>query len=243
MSSSRPELRLAWASHDAMRYACTHWHYSRCVPSGKLVRVGAWEGGKFIGVVIFGRGANRALSGKFGLTQTECCELVRIALTNHAAPVSRIASIAVRMLRQQSPGLKLIVSYADPEKGHHGGIYQGMGWLYIGHSNAQSDIVVNGVRLHKRTVSARYGTASIDRLKAAGVRSATRSEILWKHSYVLPLDDDITARLREVALPYPKRAKQAMAGPPEQRRCVTDPRAPTTARPESAGQGEEQVPA
>jgi hypothetical protein len=47
-----------WATHAAAVYACRHWHYSGCMPAGKTVKVGAWELGRFIGCVIFGRGAN-----------------------------------------------------------------------------------------------------------------------------------------------------------------------------------------
>ena len=38
-------------------------------------------------------------------------------------------AIAVRLLRRQSPGLRLIVSYADPEHAHVGVLYQSMNWL------------------------------------------------------------------------------------------------------------------
>ena len=81
---SKHDLRVDWATHDAAKYACLNWHYSKCLPVGKLVKVGAWEYGKFIGVVIFGRGANHNIGKSFGLKQDECVELIRIALTNHA---------------------------------------------------------------------------------------------------------------------------------------------------------------
>ena len=29
--SSKPVLRIDWATHEAARYACEKWHYSRCV--------------------------------------------------------------------------------------------------------------------------------------------------------------------------------------------------------------------
>ena len=125
--SSRPELKLDWCGHDAAKYAVEHWHYSECLPAGKLLKVGVWEAGLFIGAVIFSRGANNNLGRPFSLAQVEIAELTRIALTKHCAPVTRIVSIAFQFLRKNSPGLRLIVSYADPLKGHHGGIYQGGG--------------------------------------------------------------------------------------------------------------------
>ena len=132
--SSRPELRLDWCGHDAAKYAVEHWHYSECLPAGKIVKVGVWEDSVFIGCVLFSRGANNNLGSPYNLKQIEVAELTRVALNKHTAPVTRIVSIALRFLRLNSPGLRLIISYADPLKGHHGGIYQGGGWIYCGAS-------------------------------------------------------------------------------------------------------------
>jgi hypothetical protein len=77
------KLKLDWCSFDAAKYACKSWHYSKCVPAGKLVKIGVWENEKFIGCVLYGLGATPNLSKPYGLTMTECCELVRVALTTH----------------------------------------------------------------------------------------------------------------------------------------------------------------
>lgn len=132
--SSKPTLRLDWCSHQAAKYAVEHWHYSRTMPAGKNVYVGAWESAKFIGAVIFGMGSGNATNGtRFGLVRTgQMAELTRVALTEHKTPVSRIVAISLRMLRSQSPGLRLVISMADPKQGHHGGIYQAGGWVYTG---------------------------------------------------------------------------------------------------------------
>lgn len=111
---SKADLRLDWCSYRAAKWAVEHWHYSKRMPAGKAAIVGVWEFGKFIGCVIFSRGANNHIGNPYGLNQTEVCELTRVALTEHVAPVSRIVGISVRMLKKQSPGLRLIVSYADP---------------------------------------------------------------------------------------------------------------------------------
>lgn len=207
-------LHVAWCDVAAARHACTTWHYSRCMPSGKLLHLGAWEDGRFIGAVIFGRGANNRLAGRFGLQQTECCELVRIALRAHRAPVSRIAAVALRLMRKQSPGLRCVVSYADPMQDHHGGVYQAMGWAYLGNSQPQSQMLVNGQPMHKRSCAARYGTASLAKLEAMGVKDARRDDVRWKHTYALGLDAEMRAALDRQRKPYPKRVKQATTGHP-----------------------------
>src|SRR5688500_6166428 len=115
-------LRLDWCSHTAAMFACKAWHYSRSLPTPPLVRVGVWERGAFVGCVLFSRGANKHLGSAFGLGQTEVAELLRVALREPETPVSRIVSVAVRMLRRHCPGLRLVVSFADPEQGHVGAI-------------------------------------------------------------------------------------------------------------------------
>ena len=52
----KPKLKVDWATHEAAKHSCVNWHYSKCLPAGKLVKIGAWENSKFIGVVIFSRG-------------------------------------------------------------------------------------------------------------------------------------------------------------------------------------------
>ena len=213
---NKVELKMDWASHDSAKFACEKWHYSKCLPVGKLVKVGAWEDGKFVGVVLFGRGANRNMGVGYGLGQDECVELVRIALTKHQSPVSKIASMAVRFLKKQSDGVKLIVSYADPEQGHHGGIYQAMNWLYKGPSSKSIKVWYKGKWSHKKTVD----DAGVDQT------NLKKKIVAGKHTYLLPLDEQIKQRILPMAKPYPKRPKQAESGPPEMRRGSTDPDAP-----------------
>lgn len=57
-------LKLARVSYKAAKYAVEKWHYSRAMPSGKLIKYGVWEDSKFIGVIIFERGANPTMALK-----------------------------------------------------------------------------------------------------------------------------------------------------------------------------------
>ena len=129
--SGRPELRIDWCSYKAAVFAVKNWHYSKRIPKSKLGRIGAWEDGKFIGVVIFGCGATNSLVRRYGLRPEEGCELVRVALREHKTPVTRIIRIALIFLRRSNPGLRLVVSFADPGEGHEGKIYQAGNWIYF----------------------------------------------------------------------------------------------------------------
>ena len=194
---TKRKLELDWCSHKAAKWAVEHWHYSGRMPVGKQVMVGVWESGRFIGVVIFGRGANRHMAGEYRLVTTEAVELTRVALTEHDSPVSRIVAIATRLLGRQSPGIRLVVSYADPSQGHDGGIYKAMGWVYVGRSSPQAAVV----GMHKRTASARYGT----------ITGLQRTCVTWKHKYLMPLDALMRAQIEPLRKPYPKRARSETA--------------------------------
>lgn len=188
-------LKIDWATHESTKYACTNWHYSKCLPTGKIVKVGVWENNRFIGVVLFSRGASPFLLEKYGISQNEGCELTRIALTNHKTPVSRVVKIALKFLLKSSPGLRLVVSFADSEEGHHGGVYQAGNWVYTGRSNSTIEYFVRGKWRHVR--GAYYE-------KTESTPTRTRQ---GKHRYLMPLDEEMHRRIIKLAEPYPKREK------------------------------------
>lgn len=198
-------LHLAFCSFAAAKYAVLHWHYSRTMPVSKRVCVGVWEHGAFVGAVVFAWGATPYIGDPFGLPMTQCAELVRVALRAHQAPVSRIVTIAVRLLVKQSPGLRVLVSYADTAHGHHGGIYQAAGWYYLGMTKEVDGYMLAGKQLHRRAYTGHnYGAP---RLKVPA--GATKVHLPGKHKYVLPLDAAIRAQLAPLRQPYPKRGTDA----------------------------------
>lgn len=205
--NSIPELKLDWCSYAAALYACKRWHYSKAIPTPPYNLVGVWEDKAFIGCVIFSRGANMNLSKQFGVAPTEVCELTRIALTKHYHPVSRIIRIAVTFLRRQSPGLRLIISFADQNQNHHGGIYQAAGWIYTGETQHSYRFIDHyGRKWHPRQVSAigmkpQYGVLRY----APRTDECTRVDELPKHRYVLPLTKELRAKIEPLARAYPKR--------------------------------------
>jgi hypothetical protein len=213
-SSSKSDLRVDWATHAAAKYACEHWHYSKSVPVPPLVKVGVWEADKYIGVILFSRGANNNMLKPFGLSVTEGCELTRVALSGHCAPVSRIIKIALKFLRDNSPGLRLIVSFADPSHGHHGGIYQAGGWIYTGRQQDSVEwLAPDGKVWHGRMVKAKgWTTCHGVRRKTWRPDQCTKVIKPGKHRYLMPLDPEMRAKILPLAQPYPKRPKQATPG-------------------------------
>ncbi len=196
------ELKIAPCDIRAARFAVMNWHYSKAVPAGKLVKFGVWENGKFIGAVIYGRGATPNLGRPYGLEQTEICELVRVALDKHVTPVSQIVSETLRQLRQSNPGLRLVVSFADPDQGHSGGIYKAGNWLFTGATVPGRFFSIYGKKTHPRSVGSLGGIQSLEWVRA---NMDANAEIIWtqgKLRFLYPLDKQMRRVISKIALPY-----------------------------------------
>lgn len=199
-------LKLDFCDSKACQYAVDHWHYSKSLPPPPRVSFGVWEDGVFRGAVIFARGASSNLLKPYGLEITEGAELVRVALQKHDAPVSRILSIAVKLLRKHCPGLRLLVSFADPVEGHVGGIYQASNWLYAGQSAPSKKYRDKSGKIwHERMISKR----GVQKVFGAWRKVLTPAdcEVIQcpgKYRYLLPLDDEMAKRIEPLRKPYPK---------------------------------------
>lgn len=181
------------------------WHYSKTMPSGENHYAGVWEDKRFVGCVIFGRGATPNIGSPWSLEPDQVCELVRVALAKHETPTSRIVAIAMRLIRKKAPQLRMIVSYADMKQDHVGTLYQAGGWLYLGETKQQY-IRLRGKIVHPRTLhSLGKNGQSIASLRKFIDPHAERVIMPPKHKYVMPLDHDLRVNLAKDALPYPKR--------------------------------------
>lgn len=202
-SSLKPDLRLDWCSHEAAKYAVEHWHYSHTMPAGRNVYIGVWEQNQYVGAVIFGMGSGNSTNGtRYGLDSShQMAELTRVALRGHRAEVSRIVAVAVRLLAKQSPGIRLLISMADPIRGHVGGIYQAGNWIYTGTTKPDVMYLSRGRFVHHRTATSRGSAKGLATL-----------HLPPKHRYLMPLDDDMRQRITPLAKPYPKRVRSAENG-------------------------------
>lgn len=198
------ELKLVNA--QAANYAVKNWHYSRILPTGKLVKIGVFEESKFIGVIIFSRGASPYLGYSLELDQTEVCELTRVALDKHKTPVSQLLAESFKVLKETNPGLRCVVSFADPKEGHKGGIYQAGNWIYTGRSGTVTEYFVDGRWRHKKGVWYRLKEEGWNGKNLPFIEGAP--EIPWrdapgKFRYLYPLDKQFRRKVAKLALPYP----------------------------------------
>jgi len=211
---SATDLKLDWCSHAAARYAVEHWHYSKSLPTPPLVKIGVWESCRFIGCVLFSRGASPQIGKPYGLQQTQICELTRVALAEHKTPTSKIVMVAIRILAKAYK-LRLVVSYADPHHSHVGGIYQAMGWIYAGQvSPTPMFYAPDGKLWHSRMCSANGRKRVYGRWRSVWrYDQCDRIMMPGKYKYLYPLDKAMKTQIAPLAQPYPKRPKDSSEPP------------------------------
>lgn len=204
--SQANNLKIDWATHEAAKYACENWHYSKSIPSGKMNRFGVWEDGNFKGVVLYGRPAFPSIGKPYNLTQFEIVELVRVALKEHKNQVSKIISISLKILKRHNPKLRLVVSFADKGQSHYGGIYQASNWFYVGEGGASVQYKLDGEIVHQRTLVHKFG------IKFATHSGVTKYSPERKYKYLMPLDEQTRNNIKHLHKPYPKRVSSADSG-------------------------------
>lgn len=193
----KANLKIDYATHAAAKYACENWHYSKRIPVNKLLKYAIYENDVFIGVIIYGVGASAVLGNQFGLKNIEVCELVRIALKKHENEVSKMIGITLKLLKRKEKGIKVVVSFADTNENHHGGIYQASNWIYTGISSKTLEYFYNGKWRHVTDV--------YKRLKPEKIKTLPKREKPGKYRYVFPLDKEMKEFCIKLSKPYPKR--------------------------------------
>lgn len=201
------ELKVDFCSFEAAKFAVIRWHYSGAMPAGKLVKIGAWENGKYIGCVLYGRGANKHIGNPYNLKQNEVCELVRVALKNHQSSVTQIVSKSLKLLKKTNPHLKLVVSYADKDQKHLGGIYQAGNWIYVGlkNQNTTGAFIIKNKKVHPRSIAAMGGEQSLKWIQENLDPNAKIHVTKGKYKYLYPLSKKMRKKILPLEKPYPKR--------------------------------------
>ena len=172
-------------------------HYLRSFPSG-------WaycyhHGGA---VVVFSIPANKNLATYLFDGMVEVRELARLWAPDGHAPnlLTEAMSAACRALRRDI-GCEAVVSFADPNQGHHGGVYQAASWVYTGQSEetrvyrTPDGLTVSRRSFHSGSISLRPNLTPV------------RME--GKHRYVRCLTRTARRLMRHEPLPYPKRQEEA----------------------------------
>ena len=185
-----------------------------------------------IGCLVYGYPVGRSAIKSVidGLEKNECLELTRLFI--HDGYGSNIESFAMgqsfKWMKDNAPNIKMLLSYADPEQMHLGGIYQATNWLYQDCRDIQlmpnySISIESDPHkwIHSRTVFSRWGSHNLDHLKTQlGKENLTefwRKKESAKHRYIQVLGQNksekrkLTKRLKHKVSPYPKDASEFLS--------------------------------
>ena len=182
-------------------------HYSHTFPSAEL-SLGFYIDGKLNAVIVYGQSASStmkdSLPGKYW-------ELVRLFSFDWAGKNMESYCIgrSIKYIKKNHKDIKILVSFADPEQGHLGKVYQATNWLYSGKSVEDNYYIIDGEKVHPRTMNQRYGTRSKTKLEKLGVEYEIK-KLYSKHRYLYFLGEsrkenkELKKQLKYEILPYPK---------------------------------------
>ena len=194
-------------TEEANKLIIAH-HYSGRAPS-LVMMCGTWhrdggifgDAGEIVAACVFSIPVARRKEKVLELTR-----LVRVP--DCRAPLTGLISRTVKQLARERLA-DLIVSFADTEQGHHGGIYQAASWRYAGRRQARKDgVMVNGVFVPDRSLNSKYGTNAIAKLRKIIPHATLKPHFdEGKHLYWRALSKSGEAKAKRLglqSLPYPR---------------------------------------
>lgn len=198
----------------AKKFMSEH-HYSQTCPN-LYYALGFYYNSQILCMVCFGPPSGRLLAQAMieGGNAQNVCELVRLFAFDWGPKNTESYCIgqSLQWLQNNALDMKLVVSYADPNQGHVGTIYQATNWLYTGQGSRLVDayeFYVDGAWIHPRSIFSHYGTTDIQKVsKQLGYEVETRL-CQHKHRYIYLLGNKrqkrATQKLLKVSIfDYPK---------------------------------------
>ena len=179
---------------------------------------------KLIGCITYGFPIGRRVLGSIfkedlKLTTKSILELTRLFIHDGYGKniESYVISQSFKWLKKNAPNIKVLISYADPEQNHAGGIYQATNWLYQGCGDIQMaptfslKIEEDGEWIHSRTVYSMYGSSNAEHLKNRIGHTFWLKKEAEKHRYLFFIGSRkekklFITNLKHPQLPYPKEA-------------------------------------
>lgn len=178
---------------------------------------------KLIGCVIYGNpvGFRVVKSICEELIDIDVLELKRLWIEDDYGKniESYCISQSFKWLKKWDKDVKVLISYADPDRLHLGGIYKATNWLYQGAGlNLMPNHSISLTKepyewIHSRTVSATFGSHNIEKLKAAVGHTFWRRKEPEKHRYIYFIGNKkenkkYMRNLKYELKPYPTNAEE-----------------------------------
>ena len=151
---------------------------------------------RLIGCIVYGHPvSNATVTSVFKTISFELdsiLELTRLViLDGHGKNIeSYFIGQSFKWLKKHDQRAKELISYADPEQGHTGGIYRATNWYYQGcgagklMTDFSSKTLENGEWMHSRTVGSVYGSRNLESLAEKIGHTFWQKQELQKHRYI-----------------------------------------------------------
>lgn len=172
-------------------------HYSHSVNGVKHRFIfGAYEEGRLVACVLYGSLSTTAWK-KYANCESRVIELRRmVSIKKERNFLSWFVSKTLKRLKKETD-IEVVVSYADPEYGHTGYIYQALNFEYHGKTNSDKILITpDGKKYHSRSLRVKYNgklkpfAEKLNSMLVAGV--LIEKEVSGKHIYVYPLKKPVT---------------------------------------------------
>ena len=198
----------------AREYIATY-HYTKTMPDSTKYAFGGFYEDKLAGVIVYGMGSskNQYLSLFPNLENGQYLELTRL-WSPDGMPKNTESKLIGESFKLLPKEIEVLISFADPSRGHIGIIYQATNWYYCGMSNGGKQLVTrDGIEKHPRLLG-------IYKMRHPEQRNLTNQELMdfygftykptsGKHRYVYLLGNKKTRNknfsfIKDVIQPYPK---------------------------------------
>lgn len=186
-------------------------HYSHRLAPGVKVALGFFYKSELVTAVVYSCPIGRLVTKMLHVNYDNCLELVRLFSKDGLPKNTESYCIGQSFvyLKNKYPQYKYLISYADPNYGHIGYIYQATNWKYLGLSSKDGHpiIIIDGKEVHSKSLYDKHGTQSIATLKRIyGNRMITKPK-RQKHVYLMCLGNKKECKewySKFKFLPYPK---------------------------------------
>lgn len=101
---------------------------------------------------------------------------------------SKFLSLMVKAVKKDLPSTSALVSFADPDQGHSGGVYRASNWTGVGTSAPSYEYVAeDGSRVHKKTLYNRARRLGMKEREYADAKGYVRRPLPGRHKFVMVL--------------------------------------------------------
>lgn len=204
-------LRAAPISLKDAKRVITSAHYMKTFPQGAKVAIGALDGSRLGGLIVYGHSSSTQSKVDRlvdGLGRSQHIELQRMWVHDDYGHNTESWFMARCFGLLRAAGVRLVVTHAGGCKNDCGIVYQASGWLYFGKDRCNDFYLTTDGAYRNLVAAMRFG-----RIATKGKTPQQVGEELfgagqivksWRYNYAFPTDKRLRPVLEAKAQPYPK---------------------------------------